>query len=137
MRVARRDPLLALGITDRRTGYPVELMVRAAEAGWTVVERDVPYGPRTGGEVEGERIASRQYPCGTGLLAGDLVIPVDVGCDRQGTGRRVGQDPTGGDGRRAAAADIAAASLLGHPRCRRLRPRAEAKVVALTGNLSD
>jgi glycosyltransferase involved in cell wall biosynthesis len=49
MRVARRDPLLALGITDRRAGYPVELMVRAAEAGWTVVERDVPYGPRTGG----------------------------------------------------------------------------------------
>jgi glycosyltransferase involved in cell wall biosynthesis len=50
MRVARREALLALGITDRRTGYPVELMVRAAEAGWTVVERDVPYGPRTGGK---------------------------------------------------------------------------------------
>ncbi|WNG93491.1 glycosyltransferase family 2 protein [Mycobacterium sp. ITM-2016-00318] len=50
MRVARREPLLALGVTDRRTGYPVELMVRAAEAGWTVVERDVPYGPRTGGK---------------------------------------------------------------------------------------
>jgi hypothetical protein len=25
-------------------------MVRAAQAGWTVVERDVPYGPRTGGK---------------------------------------------------------------------------------------
>ncbi len=50
MRVARREPLLALGITDRRTGYPVELMVKAAAAGWTVVERDVPYGPRTGGK---------------------------------------------------------------------------------------
>jgi len=50
MRVARREPLLALGVTDRRTGYPVELMVRAAEAGWTVVEHDVPYGPRTGGK---------------------------------------------------------------------------------------
>ncbi len=50
MRVARREPLLGLGITDRRTGYPVELMVRAAQAGWTVVERDVPYGPRTGGK---------------------------------------------------------------------------------------
>jgi glycosyltransferase involved in cell wall biosynthesis len=49
MRVARREPLLGLGITDRRMGYPVELMVRAAQAGWTVVERDVPYGPRTGG----------------------------------------------------------------------------------------
>jgi glycosyltransferase involved in cell wall biosynthesis len=50
MRVARRDALLGLGITDRRAGYPVELMVRAAKAGWTVVERDVPYGPRTGGK---------------------------------------------------------------------------------------
>jgi glycosyltransferase involved in cell wall biosynthesis len=50
MRVARREPLLALGITDRRTGYPVEMMVRAAQAGWTVIERDVDYGPRTGGK---------------------------------------------------------------------------------------
>ncbi|GFG52529.1 glycosyltransferase family 2 protein [Mycolicibacterium agri] len=50
MRVARRDALLGLGIADRRAGYPVELMVRAAKAGWTVVERDVPYGPRTGGK---------------------------------------------------------------------------------------
>jgi glycosyltransferase involved in cell wall biosynthesis len=50
MRVVRRDALLALGITDRRTGYPVELMVRAAQAGWRVVERDVAYGPRSGGK---------------------------------------------------------------------------------------
>ena len=50
MRVARRDALLGLGVTDRRTGYPVELMVRAAQAGWKVVERDVDYGPRTGGK---------------------------------------------------------------------------------------
>jgi len=50
MRVARRDALLELGVTDRRTGYPVELMVRAAQAGWKVVERDVDYGPRTGGK---------------------------------------------------------------------------------------
>ncbi len=49
MRVARRDPLLALGITDRRSGYPLELLVRAAHAGWRVAERDVAYGPRTGG----------------------------------------------------------------------------------------
>ena len=49
MRVARRDALLALGVTDRRSGYPLELLVRAAKAGWRVVERDVAYGPRTGG----------------------------------------------------------------------------------------
>lgn len=49
MRVARRDALLALGVTDRRSGYPLELLVRAAQANWRVVEVDVCYGPRTGG----------------------------------------------------------------------------------------
>jgi glycosyltransferase involved in cell wall biosynthesis len=50
MRVARRDALLALQVTDRRSGYPLELLVLAAAAGWRVVERDVSYGPRTGGK---------------------------------------------------------------------------------------
>ena len=50
MRVAHRDAVLGLGVTDRRSGYPLELLVRAAAAGWTVVERDVGYGPRTGGK---------------------------------------------------------------------------------------
>lgn len=49
MRVVRRDALLALGVGDRRSGYPLELLVRAAQAGWRVVELDVDYGPRTGG----------------------------------------------------------------------------------------
>jgi glycosyltransferase involved in cell wall biosynthesis len=50
MRVARREALLELGVIDRRSGYPLELLVRAAAAGWRVVERDVAYGPRTGGK---------------------------------------------------------------------------------------
>ncbi|OBC11549.1 glycosyltransferase [Mycobacterium sp. 852013-50091_SCH5140682] len=50
MRVARRDALIGLGVTDRRSGYPLELLVRAGQAGWRVVERDVTYGPRTGGQ---------------------------------------------------------------------------------------
>jgi glycosyltransferase involved in cell wall biosynthesis len=50
MRVTRRDALLALGVTDRRSGYPVELLVRAARAGWRVVEIDASYRPRTGGK---------------------------------------------------------------------------------------
>jgi glycosyltransferase involved in cell wall biosynthesis len=49
MRVARRDALLNLDVADRRSGYPLELLVRAAAAGWRVVEFDVSYGPRTGG----------------------------------------------------------------------------------------
>jgi glycosyltransferase involved in cell wall biosynthesis len=50
MRVARREALLELGVADRRSGYPLELLVRAAAAGWRVVELDVSYGPRTGGK---------------------------------------------------------------------------------------
>jgi glycosyltransferase involved in cell wall biosynthesis len=50
MRVARRDAVLALGVTDRRSGYPLELLIRAAAANWRIVERDVTYGPRTGGK---------------------------------------------------------------------------------------
>jgi glycosyltransferase involved in cell wall biosynthesis len=50
MRVVRRGALLELGVNDRRSGYPLELLVRAAAAGWRVVERDVDYGPRTGGK---------------------------------------------------------------------------------------
>ncbi|AQW54046.1 glycosyltransferase family 2 protein [Streptomyces violaceusniger] len=48
LRAARREPLLALGLTDRRSGYPLQMVVRAADAGWRVEEREVPYRPRTG-----------------------------------------------------------------------------------------
>ncbi|MEO3748542.1 glycosyltransferase family 2 protein [Plantactinospora sp. B5E13] len=49
VRVARRDALLALGIVDRAFGYPLELLLRAAAAGWRITELDVPYAPRTAG----------------------------------------------------------------------------------------
>ena len=48
MRAARREALIALSLSDRRFGYPLEMVVRAAEAGWRIVETDVPYYPRTG-----------------------------------------------------------------------------------------
>jgi glycosyltransferase involved in cell wall biosynthesis len=48
MRAARRAPLLALPMSDRRFGYPLEMVVRAAQAGWRIAETDVPYYPRTG-----------------------------------------------------------------------------------------
>ncbi|MER7376506.1 glycosyltransferase family 2 protein [Streptomyces lanatus] len=48
LRAARRAPLLALGLTDRRSGYPLQMVVRAADAGWRIAEHDVPYLPRTG-----------------------------------------------------------------------------------------
>lgn len=48
MRACRRSALLALGLTDRRFGYPLEMVTRASAAGWTVLEVDVDYRPRTG-----------------------------------------------------------------------------------------
>jgi glycosyltransferase involved in cell wall biosynthesis len=48
LRAARREALLGLGLTDRRSGYPLQMVVRAADAGWRVTEHDVPYLPRTG-----------------------------------------------------------------------------------------
>ncbi|MFH8568187.1 glycosyltransferase family 2 protein [Streptomyces sp. NPDC017993] len=48
LRAARRTALLDLDLTDRRSGYPLQMVVRAADAGWRVEERDVPYRPRTG-----------------------------------------------------------------------------------------
>jgi len=48
MRAARREALLGLGLLDRRFGWPLEMVVRAAAAGWTIDEVDVTYLPRTG-----------------------------------------------------------------------------------------
>ena len=48
MRAARREPLLALGIADRRFGWPLEMVLRAAAAGWRIDEVVVGYAPRAG-----------------------------------------------------------------------------------------
>jgi hypothetical protein len=48
MRAAHREALLGLGLLDRRSGYPLETVVRAADAGWRIAEVDVDYLPRSG-----------------------------------------------------------------------------------------
>lgn len=48
MRAARRADLLGLCLADRRSGYPLEMVVRAASASWRIAETDVRYLPRTG-----------------------------------------------------------------------------------------
>jgi dTDP-L-rhamnose 4-epimerase len=49
MRAARRAPLLELGLVDRRFGWPLEMVLRAARQGWSVSEVEVGYLPRRGG----------------------------------------------------------------------------------------
>ncbi len=48
MRAARRAELLSLGIRDRRFGWPLEMVLRAAAAGWRIGEQPVPYRRRSG-----------------------------------------------------------------------------------------
>ena len=48
MRAARREPLLALGLRDRRFGWPLEMVVLAAAAGWEIREVPVSHLPRRG-----------------------------------------------------------------------------------------
>jgi glycosyltransferase involved in cell wall biosynthesis len=48
VRAARRTTLLMLDVQDRRSGYPVETLVKAAAAGLRVRQVDVKYLPRRG-----------------------------------------------------------------------------------------
>ncbi len=64
MRAARRERLLALGLGDRRSGYPLEMVLAASAAGMRITETSVDYLPRAGrskvtGTVRGTRQAIR------------------------------------------------------------------------------
>lgn len=48
MRAAGRERLLSLGLRDRRFGWPLEMVLRAHEAGWRIQEVGVPYHARSG-----------------------------------------------------------------------------------------
>lgn len=67
-RVCRRQDLLDLDVRDRRFGYPVELLVKAAAAGWVLHEVDIDYRPRAvgtrskvSGSVRGTIRAARDF----------------------------------------------------------------------------
>jgi len=48
MRAVNREAMLGLDLQDRRSGYPLELVLRAHSAGWRIAEVDTPYAPRVG-----------------------------------------------------------------------------------------
>ena len=48
MRAANREAMIALDLQDRRSGYPLELVLKGNEAGWRITEVDTPYSPRIG-----------------------------------------------------------------------------------------
>lgn len=48
MRAARRPALVGLGLRDRRSGWPLEMVLRAAAQGWRIDEQPVRYRARSG-----------------------------------------------------------------------------------------
>jgi glycosyltransferase involved in cell wall biosynthesis len=48
MRAARRLDLLGLDLRDRRSGWPLEMVVKAAAAGWSIAGTPIPYAERKG-----------------------------------------------------------------------------------------
>ncbi|HEX3732169.1 MAG TPA: glycosyltransferase family 2 protein, partial [Mycobacteriales bacterium] len=48
MRITSRNALLDLGLSDRRSGYPLEMFLKAARKGWRIGELPIRYTPRTG-----------------------------------------------------------------------------------------
>jgi glycosyltransferase involved in cell wall biosynthesis len=64
MRAGRREVLLGLGIVDRRSGWPLEMVLRAAATGCRIIEVEVSYRSRVGrskvtGTVRGSMRALR------------------------------------------------------------------------------
>jgi glycosyltransferase involved in cell wall biosynthesis len=75
MRALRRTAMLDLGLADRRSGYPLELVLRARDEQWNVFEIDTPYFPRVGkskvtGTLRGTITAIRDM---SSLLQGSAV----------------------------------------------------------------
>jgi len=80
MRAVLRADLVRLDLRDRRFGYPLEMVVRAAESGWRIGERDIPYRERTGrskvtGTLGGTLRTARDM---RRVLAGVTVSPPDA-----------------------------------------------------------
>lgn len=66
MRAARRAEVVALDLQDRRSGYPLELVLGAHREQWRVLEVDTPYSPRVGRSKV------------TGTLRGTLIAVKDM-----------------------------------------------------------
>ena len=66
MRAGRRDALLALGIEDRRFGWPLEMVLRAAAQGWRIEEVLVPYRARWAAQVAASLIGTPSKTAASG-----------------------------------------------------------------------
>ena len=145
----RREALLALGLRDRRFGWPLEMVLRAGRAGWRIEEVEVGYRPRAGrskvtGTVRGtvravrdmaavlrDRASDRDPPAHPvhGPVARDRQGARSPGASRRACARRARRRGRGARARRAARHARGAAAR-GHGRPPRPRARRRAGPLA-------
>ena len=80
MRAAGRAALLELDVRDRGSGWPLEMVLRAAAEGWCITEVGVAYRPRSAG-----RSKVTGSVRGTARAIWDMGAQV-VAADRRGSG---------------------------------------------------
>ncbi len=88
MRAARRVEMLSLGLEDRRSGYPLEMFLKASLRCWRIEEVPVPYAPRTGkskvtGTVRGTVTAVRDMSVQLKAAAASSPRPVRKAAGRE------------------------------------------------------
>ena len=81
-RAIRRDVLLALGVTDRGSGWPLEMIGRAGRLGLRVVEVPVRYRPRAGGRSKVSGSVAGTVRAMTAMAAVTLVLLRERGWTR-------------------------------------------------------
>lgn len=88
LRVARRDALLGLDLRDRRSGYPLEMFLKAHRDGWHVMEVPVDYAPRLGKSKV------------TGTVGGTVTALKDMGTQLAAASRRIPKTKSGPEAKR-------------------------------------
>ena len=116
MRAARRADLLSLQLEDRRSGYPLEMFLKASLRGWRITELPVVYAQRTGkskvtgtvlGTVRAVRDMSAQLRAAAAAAAAGPGRTLPGGdeqaCGKRARGRGSGRQEVGAGGSRQQA----------------------------------
>lgn len=91
LRLARRSALLGLDLRDRRSGYPLEMFLKAHRDGWRVAEVPVDYAPRLGNSKV------------TGTLHGTVTALKDMGTQLAAASQRTKATKAAGPAGRPSA----------------------------------
>lgn len=86
MRAASRLALVSLELKDRRSGYPLEMFLKASAAGWRIDEQPIVYSPRTGKSKV------------TGTVRGTIIAVMDMSAQLTSARRLSGKGPVQGAG---------------------------------------